>query len=126
MDAFELAALTEHLQTGVLVTDADLRVVYANQFESDFYRLANEELVGRDIMTTCHKPKSRETIGRMVEQMRAGEMEQHAKFAVGQLIRYKARRDGDGEFAGIIRTRMWLPEGFDAASVGAARLQESE
>ena len=126
MDPFELAALAEHFQTGILVTDGDLRVVYANAFESDFYRLPREELVGRDIMAQCHKPKSRQTVRAMVDRMRTGGLEEHAKFAVGQLIRYKARRDDDGEFAGIIRTRMWLPEGFDASVVGAAGPQESK
>lgn len=126
MERAEIHRVMEDLQMGILITDGDLRVTYANRFESDFYGLSKEELLGRDIMVDCHKPRSRETIARMVERMKTGEIEEHGKFSVGQLIRYKARRAGDGSFAGIIRTRMWLPEGFDPAQAELARRQASE
>ncbi|GAB4242310.1 MAG: hypothetical protein Kow00129_00730 [Thermoleophilia bacterium] len=118
--------IIENLQAGILVTDADLRVVYANGYETEFYRLPKEELIGRDILTHCHKPRSRQVILTMIDQMKSGELDEKAKFAVGQLIRYKARRGPDGQFAGIVRTRMWLPEGLDTETLEAAVEQESE
>ncbi|TGE34525.1 hypothetical protein [Desulfosporosinus sp. Sb-LF] len=97
------------ISAGILVTDADFNVVWANTFEEKFY--------GKPVMdlwaVECHKEENRQKIADFVARFKTGELKSFTKIAFGMVITYSSYFK-DGEFAGMVRTRINLPEGSDA------------
>lgn len=90
---------------GLLVTDADFKVIWANRFEEEFY---NKPVIGLEVVD-CHRPENREKISEFLAQFKAGAMKEFTKTAVGMIITYSSYTV-DGEFAGLVRTRIRLPK----------------
>ncbi|AFM40049.1 hypothetical protein Desaci_1008 [Desulfosporosinus acidiphilus SJ4] len=97
------------ISAGLLVTDADFNVIWANKFEEQFY--------GKPVMglwaLDCHMLENRQKIADFIARFKAGELKSFTKVAFGMVITYSSYFK-DGEFAGMIRTRIYLPEGADA------------
>jgi len=90
---------------GLLVTDADLKVIWANRFEEEFY---NKPVIGLDVVD-CHKSENREKIREFIGRFKTGEMKEFTKTAIGMIITYSSYTI-DGEFAGLVRTRIRMPQ----------------
>ncbi|MEL1134426.1 hypothetical protein AAC978_04500 [Desulfitobacterium sp. THU1] len=90
---------------GLLVTDADFKVIWANRFEEEFYQ---KTVIGLDVID-CHRPENREKICEFLSKFKAGETKEFTKTAVGMLITYSSYTV-NGEFAGVVRTRIRLVE----------------
>ncbi|AGA69041.1 hypothetical protein Desdi_1548 [Desulfitobacterium dichloroeliminans LMG P-21439] len=88
---------------GLLVTDANFKVIWANRFEEEFYK---KTVIGLDVLD-CHRPENREKIRDFLTKFQAGEMKEFTKTAVGMLITYSSYTV-NGEFAGLVRTRIRL------------------
>lgn len=90
---------------GVLVTDADFKVIWANRFEEEFY---NKPVLGLDVVE-CHKSENRDKIREFLAKFKTGELKEYTKIAVGMVITYSSYTK-EGEFAGLVRTRIRLPK----------------
>lgn len=88
------------IATGLLVTDADFNVLWANKFEEDFY---GKPIIGLWVVN-CHQEGNRPKIQELLEKFKKGELKTFSKTAVGLLVTYTSYFK-DGEFAGIVRTR---------------------
>ena len=91
----------EDISAGLLVTDADFKVVWANKFEKEVYK---KPLIGLWVVD-CHQEKNREKILEFLERFKSGELKEFTKTAHGMIITYSSYFR-DGEFAGIVRTRI--------------------
>lgn len=96
------------ISAGLLITDKDFKVVWANKFEEDFYRRPIEEMIGIPVVD-CHKEQNREKIVDFLQKFKTGGMKEFTKLAHGIVITYSSYYQ-DQEFAGIIRTRIRLPK----------------
>lgn len=90
---------------GLLITDADFKVIWANRFEEEFYQ---KPVIGLDVVD-CHKHENRDKIREFLAMFKAGEMTEFTKTAVGMIITYSSYTN-NGEFAGLVRTRIRLPK----------------
>ncbi|WP_088189681.1 hypothetical protein [Desulfosporosinus sp. FKA] len=97
------------ISAGLLVTDADFNVIWANKFEEQFY---GKPVVGLRAID-CHKEENRQKIAGFVERFKTGELKSFTKIAFGMVITYSSYFK-NGEFAGMIRTRIYLPKGAEA------------
>ncbi len=61
----------------------------------------------------CHKEENRQKIADFISRFKTGELKSFTKIAFGMVITYSSYFK-HGEFAGMIRTRIYLPEGADA------------
>lgn len=86
---------------GLLVTDADFKVIWANRFEEEFYK---KPVIGLDVVD-CHRPDNRDKIREFLAKFKAGEMTQFTKTAMGMIITYSSYSN-NGEFAGLVRSRI--------------------
>lgn len=86
---------------GILVTDQDFKVVWANAFEEEYYK---KPVIGLDVVD-CHKEEDKDKIRSFLQEFKAGERKSFTKVAVGMLITYSSYYI-DGEFAGVVRTRI--------------------
>jgi transcriptional regulator with PAS, ATPase and Fis domain len=105
----KLSDIFEDISTGLMVTDADFKVIWANKFEEQFY---GKSVVGLWALE-CHKEENRQKIADFLAGFKTGKFKTFTKIASGMVINYSSYFK-DGEFAGIIRTRINLPEGADA------------
>ena len=96
------------ISAGLLVTDADFNVIWANTFEEEFY---GKPVVGLWVLD-CHKEENRQKIADFIARFKTGELKSFTKIAFGMVITYSSYFK-DGEFAGMVRTRIYLPEGAD-------------
>lgn len=90
---------------GLLVTDAEFKVIWANHFEEEFYK---KQVIGLDVVD-CHMVENRDKIREFLEKFKAGEMKEFTKTANGMIITYSSYTR-DGKFAGLVRTRIWMPK----------------
>lgn len=95
----------KNISAGLLVTDADFRIIWVNSFEEDFYQLTLEQLCGRWVVD-CHKEENRQKIRDFLQEFKSGERKELAKSASGMVVTYNSYFDEAGKFAGIVRTRM--------------------
>lgn len=97
----DLSNALQDSSAGMVVTDADFNVIWANKFEEEFYE---KPIIGLWIVD-CHKESNREKIIEFIEKFKTGELKSFTKVAVGMLITYSSYFK-DGQFAGIVRTRI--------------------
>jgi PAS domain S-box-containing protein len=97
----------QNISAGILVTDADFKVIWANKFEEDYYHLPLEEMIGLKVVD-CHKKENRAKIRGFLEKFKTGELKEFTKIAMGMVITYSSYFV-KGEFAGIVRTRIKMP-----------------
>lgn len=93
---------------GILVTDADFRIVWVNRFEEDFYKkpLLNLNVIG------CHQERNREKVQEFLKKFSTGAMKEYTKLGghgMNTVIHYSSYYK-EGNFAGIVRTRIRLPK----------------
>lgn len=86
---------------GILVTDKDFKVVWANTFEEEYYK---KPVIGLEVVD-CHKDENKDKIRSFLQEFKAGHRKSFTKVAVGMLITYSSYYI-DGEFAGVVRTRI--------------------
>ncbi len=86
---------------GMIVTDANFKVIWGNAFEEEFYQ---KPVIGLDVVD-CHKTENKEKIREFLQEFKAGKRKSYTKVAVGMLITYSSYYI-DGEFAGLVRTRI--------------------
>lgn len=96
-----------HSSCGVLVTNKGFEVVWANQFEEKYYKVPLQELIGRYVVD-CHKEKNKAPIESFLQKFQTGELKEFTKKAHGMVITYSSYQE-NGEFAGIVRTRIRMP-----------------
>lgn len=96
------------ISAGLLVTDKDFKVVWANNFEENFYGKTLEEMMGMWVVD-CHKDKNKAFIESFLQKFKTGELKEFTKIAVGMVITYSSYYD-NGEFAGLVRTRIKMPK----------------
>ena len=96
------------MSAGLLVTDKDFKVLWANKFEEDFYGKSLQKMKGMWVVD-CHKDENKPFIACFLEKFKNGEMKEFTKLAAGMVITYSSYFENE-EFAGIIRTRIRLPE----------------
>lgn len=105
----DFGEIFKDISAGLLVTDADFNVLWANAFEEEFY--------GKPVMglwaVDCHKEENRQKIANFIDRFKTGELKSFTKIAFGMVITYSSYFK-HGEFAGMVRTRIYLPEGADA------------
>lgn len=101
----KLEKILQDISAGILVTDGDFRIIWANAFEEKYYGKPLAELLGGSVVD-CHKPENREKIEDFLQQFQRGEMKVFTKTGVGMLITYSSYTDDQGQFAGIVRTRI--------------------
>ena len=110
LDETMVSAVMDTLRAELTIIDADGRVVGWNKNGSRAFR-RSEAILGTDVLD-CHSPKSRDTVGRLLEEMRRGERDR-AHFWVGPqggapdddgdvLVEYYALRDADGNYIGCV------------------------
>ena len=92
---------------GILVTDENFRVVWANKFEEDYYKKSLEELTGIWVVD-CHKEDNKEKIKDFLQNFKSGELTQYTKKALNMIITYSSYYQNN-KFAGIVRTRIRMP-----------------
>lgn len=102
-----LKEVLKNSSAGILVTDKEFKIIWANQFEEDYYQQSLQELLGLWVVN-CHKEENRPTINSFLEKFRAGELKEFTKTANGMIITYSAYEQ-DGQFGGIVRTRIKMP-----------------
>jgi len=100
----DFAQIFRGISAGLLVTDENFKVIWANDFEYQRYK---KELLGLYVVD-CHQEKNREKIKEFLEKFRTGELKEFTKSAHGMVITYSSYFR-DGKFAGIVRTRIPLP-----------------
>lgn len=93
---------------GILITDADFKIVWANKFEENFYKRSLDDLKGSWVVD-CHREKNREKISEFLQKFKSGEMKEFTKTAGLMIITYSSFYL-DGEFSGIVRTRIKMPK----------------
>lgn len=93
---------------GILVTDEEFKVVWANEFEEEFYKIPLAEMIGLWVVD-CHKEENKETISEFLEQFKKSQLKEFTKTAGGMVITYSSYYDNNREFAGIVRTRIRMP-----------------
>ncbi len=93
---------------GILITDEQYRVIWANKFEEDFYRKTFGSPIGLYVVD-CHKEMNREKIAAFLDQFKTGEIKGFTKYAHGMVITYSSYFK-DNVFAGIVRTRIRTPK----------------
>lgn len=96
------------ISAGILITDRDFKVVWANKFEEDFYSKSLEEMKGLWVVN-CHKIENQAFIADFLEKFKNGEMKEFTKIAAGMVITYSSYYI-NGVFAGIVRTSIRLPQ----------------
>jgi len=101
----DFAQIFRGISAGLLVTDANFKVIWANDFE---YRYYKKELLGLYVVD-CHKEENREKIKDFLEKFRTGELKEFTKIAQGMVITYSSYFK-DGAFAGLVRARIPLPK----------------
>lgn len=100
----EFKEIFRDISAGLLVTDADFKVVWANKFEEDYYGKSLDTMIGLQVVD-CHKEKNRAEIADFLQKFRTGELKEFTKAAAGMIITYSSYYE-DGKFAGIVRTRI--------------------
>ena len=94
------------ISAGLLVTDKDFKVVWANKFEEKFYG----KTLQKDMwVVDCHKEENKTFIESFLEKFKTGELKEFTKIAVGMVITYSSYFENQ-EFAGIVRTRIKMPK----------------
>lgn len=96
------------ISAGLLVTNKDFKVVWANKFEEDFYGKTLQEMKGMWVVD-CHKEENKAFIESFLEKFRTGELIEFTKIAVGMVITYSSYFENQ-EFSGIVRTRIKMPK----------------
>lgn len=104
----ELKSILSDISAGLLVTNKEFKVVWANQFEEDFYGKSLQEMEGMSVVD-CHKEQNRAKIADFLQEFKNGEIQKFTKLAHGMVITYSSYYEKQ-EFAGIIRTRIRLPK----------------
>lgn len=99
--------ILKNSSAGMLVTDAEFKVIWANKFEENFYGRPLNELIGLDVVN-CHQEVNKDKIKVFLESFKNGEIKEFTKNAMGMIITYSSYYD-KGEFAGIVRTRIKIP-----------------
>ncbi len=100
----DLKQVLQGISAGILVTDAEFKVVWANEFEEKYYGMSLEDMVGIWVVD-CHKEENREKIHDFLLKFKNGEMNQFSKTANGMVFTYDAYYK-ENTFAGIVRTRI--------------------
>ncbi len=96
------------ISAGLLVTDKDFKVAWANKFEENFYGKTLEEM--KDMwVVDCHREENKTFIKSFLEKFKTGELKEFTKIAVGMVITYSSYYENQ-EFAGIVRTRIKMPK----------------
>lgn len=103
----DLQEIFTGISAGLIVTDADFKVIWANKFEQDFYNFTLPEITGLWVVN-CHKEENRERISQFLQLFKTGEIKEFTKTVSGMVITYSSYYQG-GVFAGIVRTRINLP-----------------
>ena len=101
----DFAKIFRGISAGILVTDENFKVIWANDFE---YRRYKKELLGLYVVD-CHKEKNHAKIKEFLEKFKTGELKEHTKIAHGMVITYSSYFKDD-KFAGIVRTRILMPK----------------
>ncbi|NLI90809.1 MAG: hypothetical protein GX434_01000 [Peptococcaceae bacterium] len=104
----ELMEILKDISAGILITDPDFKIIWANQFETDFYRMSLDQMKGLWVVD-CHKEENKEKIKSFLADFKTGEMKEFTKTANGMIITYSSYQK-DGQFGGIVRTRIRLPK----------------
>lgn len=100
--------IIQDISAGLLITDAEFRILWANAFEERFYQKTLKDMIGLWVVD-CHKEENKAFIADFLEKFKAGEIKEFTKIAAGMVITYSSYYNS-GEFAGIVRTRIYLPE----------------
>ncbi|KUO61928.1 MAG: hypothetical protein APF84_04660 [Gracilibacter sp. BRH_c7a] len=95
------------ISAGLLITDKDFLVKWANKFEEDFYGKSLEEMKGMWVVN-CHRDENKAFIESFLQKFKSGEMKEFTKIAAGMVITYSSYFENQ-EFAGIVRTRIKMP-----------------
>ncbi|MGI6451407.1 MAG: hypothetical protein ACOX3R_14460 [Desulfitobacteriia bacterium] len=103
----DLQPILQDSSAGLLVTDADFRIIWANKFEEDYYGKSLAELQGLWVVN-CHQEANREKINNFLQEFKRGQLKEYTKIANGMVITYSSYKK-NGEFAGLVRTRIRIP-----------------
>jgi len=95
------------ISAGIMVTDADFKVTWANKFEEDYYGMELNELLGLWVVD-CHKQENKEKIEQFLQRFKSQEIKEFTKIAAGMVITYSSYYN-HAKFAGIVRTRIRIP-----------------
>lgn len=96
------------ISAGLLVTDADFKVIWANKWEEDFYNMSLKEMMGLWVVD-CHKEENKEKINHFLQKFKSGAVKEYTKTVHKMVITYSSYFH-NGEFAGLVRTRINLPK----------------
>jgi PAS domain S-box-containing protein len=103
----DLQSVLNDISAGILITDQDFKIIWANKFEEDDYGMNLDKLLGLWVVD-CHKQENREKIKLFLEEFKTGKIKEFTKTAKGMIITYSAYQENE-QFAGIVRTRIKLP-----------------
>ncbi len=96
------------LSPGILVVDADFKIVWMNKSEEIFYNQSLQEMSGQSVID-CHKEKNRAKITQFMQDLKTGRMKSFSKTTRGMVITYDPVFNNN-EFIGIVRTRVNIPD----------------
>lgn len=100
----KLEEVLQEIDAGILITNADFNVIWANKFEEDYYK---KPVLGLWVVD-CHQESNKEKITEFLERFKSGELKTFIKTTPhGMRITYSSYFE-EGKFAGIVRTRMFL------------------
>lgn len=103
----EYKEILRDISAGLLITDKNFKVIWANKFEENFYGKTLEEMKGMWVVD-CHKAENKAYIEEFLQKFKTGELKEFTKIAVGMVITYSSYYDNE-EFAGLVRTRIKMP-----------------
>jgi len=103
----DLKQILQESSAGILVTDADFKIIWANKFEEDYYGKPLAELQGLSVVN-CHQEANRPKIKSFLEEFKTGQLKEYTKIYNGMIITYSGYYK-DGEFAGLVRIRIRIP-----------------
>ena len=104
----EYQTLMETMNDGLLVLDADHRVVFANHTLADLLGYTIDEMIGADVLI-FFDDINRETVSRQLDRRREGELDSYEvemsrkdQQRITCLIRGAPRYTADGTYAGVV------------------------